>query len=110
MSQDLVDVEDALEWCVTRRCAQVIAAWRSAGDLASALEMGFTPLPRLARAFSPMVATVKHTGTALGTVLGVLGSIWVTDILAAVLLCFLASLYPARRAAQLPPAEALRHD
>ncbi len=28
----------------------------------------------------------------------------------AVLLCFLASLYPARRAAQLPPAEALRHD
>jgi lipoprotein-releasing system permease protein len=85
-------------------------------------------------------------GTALGTGLGVLGSLWVTDLVAAieqlldfrflntdvypigylpsdprlsdvlaingvaVLLCFLAALYPARRAARVPPAEALRHD
>ncbi len=89
---------------------------------------------------------IALVGTVMGTALGVLGSVWVTDIVAAleqlldirflntdvypigylpsdlragdvvlingvaVLLCFLASLYPARRAAQLPPAEALRHD
>ncbi len=28
----------------------------------------------------------------------------------AIILCFVAALYPARRAARLPPAEALRHD
>jgi len=85
-------------------------------------------------------------GTLVGSVLGILASFWVTDIVAwleqllgisflntdvypiaylpsdlrvedvvvinavAVLLCFLASVYPARRAAQLPPAEALRHE
>ena len=89
---------------------------------------------------------IAGVGIVLGTGLGVLGSLWVTeavrglelllgfrflntdvypigympsdlrwgDILringVALFLCFLASLYPARRAGGLPPAEALRHD
>ena len=89
---------------------------------------------------------IAATGMALGTGLGVLGSLWVTeavrglesllgfrflntdvypigympsdlrwaDVLlinaAALLLCFLASLYPAHRASRMAPAEALRHD
>ena len=90
-----------------------------------------------------MIAVV---GTTLGSLLGVLGSLTVTDAVAALeealsiqflttdvypidylpadlrvqdlvainsvafVMCFLAALYPARRAARLPPAEALRHE
>ena len=36
-----------------RRCAQVMAAWRSAGARTSALEMDLAPLPRLTGVTSP---------------------------------------------------------
>ena len=36
-----------------RRCAQVIAAWRPAGDLTSGVERGITVLPRLAGVTAP---------------------------------------------------------
>jgi lipoprotein-releasing system permease protein len=90
-----------------------------------------------------MIALV---GTSIGSLLGVLGSLTVTDAVAtlegllgiqflttdvypidylpadlrmgdllavnlvAFAMCFLAAIYPARRAARLPPAEALRHE
>ena len=48
-----IDVKHAFEWCVTRRWAQVIAAWRSMGEWTSVLEICCTPLPRLAGVTSP---------------------------------------------------------
>lgn len=89
---------------------------------------------------------IALVGMGLGTLLGVLASAGVTDIVAGIeqllgiqfldtdvypigylpadlrlsdvvminavacLLCFIAALYPARRAARLPPADALRHE
>jgi lipoprotein-releasing system permease protein len=114
-------------------------------DIAILRALGATPSD-INGIFLQQGLLIALLGTLIGSALGVLGSYWVTDIVAwleqmlgirflntdvypigylpsdlrsgdvivinavAVALCFLAALYPARRAAQLPPAEALRHE
>ena len=58
--------KNACQWCVTRRRAQVMAAWRSAGERVSVLAIRFTPcFVRLCINISKLIALHHNNRLAI---------------------------------------------